>query len=511
MGKQGNNQFGGKLTLATIKQRLKHINQGIEILSDTYINNFSKLKLKCSICSHIWYARWNNLNNGRGCPECAKINRANSKKLNHKETKDIILWEQGWERTDNKTEIIGYRQKIEVRCLKCGSVYIKTYHKIQRGRGGCRRCAYNKMRLDITGMKSRLKGINQNIEITDSTSYLNRHTKIEVRCLKCGYEWDSTWNYLYRKQGCPNCAAHNYSSKPEQEIIDFILQYNPNLKIIRNDRSIITNPKTNSPLEIDIYIPELKLAIEYNGMYWHSEQVLKSKNIAAKYYHSMKTELLQNQGIQLLHIFENEWNNETTKEIWKSMILNKIGQAIPVFARNLKIEEVSQDVVKKFLNKNHLQQYGTPSRINIALTYQDSILALMTFSKPRYNKEYEYELIRFCTLLNHRVIGGASKILKYFEKTYKPKSIISYANRRWSDGNLYRAIGFKETGVSNPNYFYCIEGELRSRVQYQKHKLLEKLEKFNPDLSEYDNMLDNGIDRIWDSGNYVFCKSMRCV
>jgi hypothetical protein len=129
----------------------------------------------------------------------------------------------------------------------------------------------------------------------------------------------------------------------------------------------------------------------------------------------------------------------------------------------------------------------------------------MTFGKSRYNKAYEYELLRFANKCNINVIGGFSKLLKYFITTYSPKSIITYADRRFSNGNVYEKNNFTFLHNSKPNYYYTkYDKHLYSRVVFQKHKLNNKLEVFNSELTEWENMQLNNYDRIWDCGNKVY-------
>jgi hypothetical protein len=132
----------------------------------------------------------------------------------------------------------------------------------------------------------------------------------------------------------------------------------------------------------------------------------------------------------------------------------------------------------------------------------------MTFGKSRFNKKYKYELLRFCNKLGYHIPGSASKLLKYFERNYKPKSLISYADRRWSRGNVYEKLGFKMIGKSKPNYWYFkLTSNIRySRINFQKHKLKDILEKFDETLSESENMKLNGYNRIYDCGNLVYVK-----
>lgn len=116
----------------------------------------------------------------------------------------------------------------------------------------------------------------------------------------------------------------------------------------------------------------------------------------------------------------------------------------------------------------------------------------MTFGKPRFNKNYEWEMIRFCNKRNYNVVGAASKLLKYFISVYKPKSIISYADAKYSNGNLYKKIGFTYIGKSSPNYFYFKNNKILGRIQCQKHKLNNILENFDENKTEIQNMVENG-------------------
>jgi len=147
------------------------------------------------------------------------------------------------------------------------------------------------------------------------------------------------------------------------------------------------------------------------------------------------------------------------------------------------------------------------STVNLGLFYNDTLVSIMSFSKSRYNSKYEYELIRFCNLLYTNIPGAASKLLTYFERNYNPKSIISYANRRWSQGNVYEKLGFIFSHYTNPNYFYFRNSEkIESRQKFQKHKLKNILLNFDETKSESENMLSNGYNKIYDSGNKAYIK-----
>jgi len=133
------------------------------------------------------------------------------------------------------------------------------------------------------------------------------------------------------------------------------------------------------------------------------------------------------------------------------------------------------------------------------------LLAIMTFGKSRFSKHAEYELLRYCSLKNHNIVGGASKLLREFQRQYPDKSIISYSKKEFNTGNMYSKLGFKKIHSSSPAYYYTKDySTIHNRVAFQKHKLASLLENYDSNLSEWDNMQNNGYDRIWDCGNDVW-------
>ncbi len=324
---------------------------------------------------------------------------------------------------------------------------------------------------------------------------------VVMKCIKCGcifkkYLYNGKINNLIHTM-CPNCFPQSISHYE----ID-IVRYLKSLKI--SDDHIVTNTRSIiPPLELDLFIPSLKTAIEFNGTYWHSENAGKTD----RKYHLNKTQLCNARNIRLIHIFEDEWNNK--RMIVKSRIkaiLNKTPYRI--FARKTEVRELTNQIKNMFLDKYHIQGQDKSS-IKLGLYYKNRLVAVMTFGKARYNKSYEYELIRYCTVSNFNIVGGAGKLLKYFERIYSPKSLITYADLRWSNGELYKALGFKFEKQSPPNYWYLRDycGYRESRQNYQKHKLKEKLDTFDENITEWENMKANGFDRIWDCGNLVFSLS----
>lgn len=246
-------------------------------------------------------------------------------------------------------------------------------------------------------------------------------------------------------------------------------------------------------MEIDIYIPEMKLGFEFNGLYWHSDK-FREKN-----YHINKTNFFRDRGIRIIHIWEDDWLNKNT--VIKSQIRNifKLNEN-KIFARNCKVEILSDNkIVTKFLNENHLQGVDK-SKIKIGLFYKDELTSLMTFNKLEGRKllsDDEWNLSRFCTKMNCNVIGGASKLLSFFINQFKPKRIISYADKDWSMGELYENLGFIKISESKPDYKYVTNGVRKNKSNFKKSKL-------NTKLSESLEMKNRNILRIWDCGKIKF-------
>ena len=315
----------------------------------------------------------------------------------------------------------------------------------------------------------------------------------------------SSNSYKYLRQLNIKYIKRRTTSHVEYEIIN-ILKEN-DIDSIHSDKDLISK-------ELDIVDYSNKFAIEYNGLMFHSHGISKysmfNNPIDDKKRHLLKTELVEDKDFQLFHIFENEWLQPHLKDIWKSVLLNKAGKSLKIGARKCTIKEVDKADIKTFLEDNHLQGYSAAS-IAIGLYFENELVSLMTFSKSRYNKDVEYELIRFCNKKFITVQGAASKLLKHFERMYNPKSIISYANRRWSTGNLYVNLGFEFKGNTDPNYFYFKQSDymingLYSRLKFQKHKLKDCLENFDSSLTETQNMYNHDYRKIYDSGNKKYIK-----
>lgn len=248
-------------------------------------------------------------------------------------------------------------------------------------------------------------------------------------------------------------------------------------------------------IEFDFYIPDKKIAIEFNGNYWHSTERRPDKK-----YHINKSDFATKHGIYLYHIFEYEWYNKTDRIL--GQINNLLGfNKISIPARKCIIAQVSAIDSKSFLNNNHVQG-DTNAKVRLGLFYNNELVALMTFGKPRFSKQYAWELVRFCCKVDTTVIGGASKLFKYFIKNYNPTSIVSYSDIAKTTGNIYNILGFEDVGRTLPNYVWVNHNLVLSRYKCQKHKLLES--GFgNLGTTEDSIMKKRGYVKIYDCGNRV--------
>ena len=270
-------------------------------------------------------------------------------------------------------------------------------------------------------------------------------------------------------------------SQPEKDIVEYLTSKGIT-NIIQSDRNILDGK------EIDVFLPDYNVGIEFNGDYWHSE--LKRD----KRYHYDKSMLANSKGVFLYHIFSHEWADEEKR----IRILNHLDNILHlnknnIYARKCMIREV--DVVEKnsFLNENHIQGKDS-STIKLGLYYNDELVSLMTFCYPRFSKKYNWELSRFCSKHNYNVIGGASKLFKYFVDNYMKDGevIVSYSDIAKTTGKIYKTLNFEFVNDAEPNYIWWkSDDDYKTRYQCQM-------------VNERIIMESNGYIKIYDCGNKVW-------
>jgi hypothetical protein len=291
----------------------------------------------------------------------------------------------------------------------------------------------------------------------------------------------------------------------EKEVYDFI-------KSIYDGPIEQSNKQLLGTWEIDMYLPEKNFALEYNGLYVHCYKPhgKTPAYIKDKTYHVIKTNKCEEQDIQLFHLYEDEWKNK--RPLVESMIRSRLGlNEHKIYARQCTIREIDLETKNTFLNQNHMQGQDSSS-IKLGLYHNETLVAIMTFIKQKFGKDCDWELNRFATLSNHTVIGGFSKLLKYATNNHVSGVIISYADRRYSQGNVYEKNGFVLKRVSDPGYYYLPKAcdKRLNRLQGTKQNL-EKLGGVGN--TEFEMATSIGWKRIYDCGvkTYVYTTDRKAI
>ena len=325
------------------------------------------------------------------------------------------------------------------------------------------------------------------LECLDDRSY-------RIRCKKCGEEshlLNSRFNVRLRNGQDPCIKCNNIAtgvSSQEEEIAQFIESLGFEVK--RGDRKELEGQ------EIDIFVPEIRIGFEYNGLFWHSEFRTEKK------YHVQKQEKAAVKGISLIHIWEDDWDKK--KDIVKSRISHLLGKTqIKIYPRKCSIMEVPYKETAKFLNENHIQG-SCPFQKSIGLYYENELISISTFGKRKISGSAGNELLRFCNKIGHSIPGGFSKMLSHYIKTESPEEIITFADRAWTTEmkNFYVSNGFVPVGETPPNYWYIIRKERKHRFSFRKSELIKS--GFDPEKTEREIMRERGILRIYDCGQYKY-------
>lgn len=322
----------------------------------------------------------------------------------------------------------------------------------------------------------------------ETGDYLGNRSKLQVKCVKCSTSFEiQRLRWVENQKLCPTCYTPK-ASKGQHEIADWIRELGFRVRV--NDRKQFAGKH-----EIDVFVPERNLAIEFDGLYWHSERGrpdTKEKSRA-------KMEALRGKGLKYVMVFDDEW--ETQSEVVKSRIRNALGIcARSIYARKCVVMRLTGVEQRQFFDANHLQ--GAVNGEAIGLVCNEELVAAMSFGKARFSSRYQWELLRFATKTDTSVVGGASKLFKAWQSNHKNESVVSFSDNRWGTGSFYSTLGFNNDGQTGQGYFYVnSNGKRRSRQSMQKHKLKDVLKQFDPALSERDNCWNNGWYRVWDLGN----------
>ena len=306
-------------------------------------------------------------------------------------------------------------------------------------------------------------------------------------------KYQSKYSYIE-----PSLDYKEYTNSDLESIVeDFIKTLGVDYK--KHARDIIDK------LEIDFYLPEYKLGIEVNDIASHNSTVgYLGSDPKPRTYHKNKTLKAIENNIHLITIYEWELLDKDKFNIIKNYIKKIVKGSNTIYARNCIIKEVGISELRSFLDNNHLQGW-TKSSINLGLYYNDTLVEVMTFGKSRFNSNFSWELIRLCSLSDYNIIGGASKLFKFFIDTYKPSDIISYCDIDKFSGSVYNKLGFEFIEYSEPSYIYTDYKNIIPRYKAQKSKLPKLFNmEFDNNLSESEIMESLGYVKVYNSGNAVY-------
>jgi hypothetical protein len=376
------------------------------------------------------------------------------------------------------------QDKVDIECPIHG-----TFHQslIIHARGhGCPSCANVQ-----NGMNSRTppnKFFEQCSVVHDSkytypdlSTYKTAKSMIHIVCPTHGIFWQRACDHLHGGHACPRCG--NIESAGEREIKEFIEELG--IAVDHRRRDLI------APYEIDIYVPEFNIGIEYCGLMWHSEKYKKSKT-----YHLMKHELCEKIGIRLITIFEDEWKHNRDKvvaSIRHFMHKSDRGEA----GRKCSITDIPWKQAKEFLNEYHLLDAGTSGKHRVgAFDRNGALVGVMVFGIPSDERGTTdvMELKRFVTDGDNHP-GLMSRMLKWSMIRYEFNRVTAFVDRRWFSGDSKLQSGFKVVGTSPPSLWWTDFRRRYHRRHFSKSSLGGSDTKSKRELLE-----DMGIHRIWDCG-----------
>lgn len=421
---------------------------------------------------------------GKGCPNCGLEKKKQLEISRRSTTKEFIIKAKdvhGEKYSYEQVEYINARIKVIITCPKHGPWAIAP-SSFLLGQG-CRKCANERRGKLLTYTKEDFiraaHKIHGSTYSYNNVVYINNKEKVKITCKKHGDFYCQPNAHISGSTGCPKCK--NIESRPEQEIREFVESLG---------LSVVTT--TIERKQIDILVPELKLGIEFNGLYWHSDKFISST------YHKEKSDLCRTNGIRLVQIFEDEWNLK--KDIVKEKLryLLRKSQAIKIGARKTKIVNVSSKEAGLFLDKYHLQG-NCASKFSFGLMFNNTLVAIASFSTNRFNRK-EIELIRYATNYNYLVAGGLSRLINHFSKSTGIKEIVSYSDNRWYTGTSYEKAGFIKILETKPGYYWNKNGVRINRMKMMKHNLKKVLPNFSPELTEEENCRANGYTKVFNCG-----------
>jgi hypothetical protein len=285
----------------------------------------------------------------------------------------------------------------------------------------------------------------------------------------------------YRQEICTSCnpTRKEYSFQ-EKQLADYVRSIYGAGEIVENCKSLIP------PYEVDLYLPGARLAIEYNGLYWHSEER------KPRAYHKIKSDMCAAAGVHLVHVWEDDWRDRNL--IIRGILAGMVGKNSRVYARDCLVHEIGGELMRDFLISNHLQGAVMAYTLGVGLFHRNQMLGVMAVRRRAKN----LELIRMCFKSGVSVVGGASKMLSAVRAAYPLMPIRTYCDIGTFRGDVYEKLGFSLTGVNPPNYSYTDGATRIPKQALRPGRLLVRGDK------ERKYALTNGLMRVYNSGVAIY-------
>lgn len=344
---------------------------------------------------------------------------------------------------------------------------------------GCPECKVDATRMTTKGFIEKANIIHNSKYDYSKTHYMSNKKRVTITCPAHG-DFEQVADYHMTGRGCAQCGLEYYVSKAEDKLVAHIRSIG--FEVQQSNRTLI------SPLELDIVIPDKKIAIEYNGVRWHSEKFGKDKR-----YHKNKTNLCKDKGYRLIHIWEDDFNKDPQKELDFISYSLGVSSQDKVYARKTNIEIIPNKLGKEFLDKHHIQGSGVGS-IYYGTYYEEELLAVTSFLV----RKDLVELTRHSS--DRQILGGLGKVTKFASKALE-KDIISFCDLSRFDGKSYLACGYEVVKEIPPDYKYLVGNTRDHKFNWRKARIKVKLpDVYSPELTEKQMMELADIPRIWDCG-----------
>jgi very-short-patch-repair endonuclease len=456
-----------------------------------------KVEVLCSSPTHsgetvsFFPVAGDHLRKKTGCPRCKAVALADRVRAERGITQTSFLTKakevHGDKYDYSKSVIRRAVDPVEVICPQHGSFFPTPQNHLNSGTG-CPECgkeiAREKRVLPIEEFILRSSKLHDEKYDYSKVAYTKLHDFITVICPEHGEFEQIAYDHL-AGHGCSKCQST--ISQPQLEIKELLGQ-----KGIRCELEARLGG-----WQVDIFCPDLRVGIEYNGLRWHSEAMGKTPQ-----HHLIKTTAVNEAGVHLIHIWEDDWLFDREKTL--KWLMCQVGKSATKYnARDLVVQRIAWSEAEPFVKEHHMQGQPSPCEHCYALKDTRGTLraVMLLSSKTRKGSEgREVCLERFCS--DGVVRGGFSKLLRHFLRDNEGSfdRIISFSDRSWSKGDVYLKNGFTLEGHSVPRYWWVKNQRRYDRRGFQRKLLKTRLQHFNPDLSEAENCYANGFYKLYDCG-----------